>query len=669
MKARWLVLGVTLAVLTWASAEEPQDGIVLEVRKDAGGAVKLTWSGGTPGFQVFRSTETGGLTRPANQQGETNGQVFADPTPPAAPILFYLVTSSPTGTLTVREASSPEPCTPPAAKSHQIQAEWSSPYRIRSIQILRNDLLVVEQQFDCTATASLTATVDLSPTDQPQTRVTLCYQELEAALTDEIIGCPIAGAGYLAADAAPGTAGETRTLTCAGAPGDSHWVRTQNGAGDVAPTNYFGSSFPLTAAHRSSVIDDLLIARSHTDRDGDRSLSEARLTVVQFQLKQQTFSGAGFHRIRDDFLFTEYAAPHWQDADLNGVPERSFPVSYVRGTPVSLKDLAFGATPAGLPACTVEIEGRGPGDTLFTGSATLAGTDLLVPGPLVASVPLPNAVKYFGAYPIQWSARFAGSAQAAAGSSANRVYVLLDDPLGDRLESYFDIATKAADGESEVQAAFNKLWDEFKDLEVRNVRGERMGYYRGILCASDCTVYEAPGLITQLNGQCGSWADLLMQTARTLGIDGTEFITIEPDPKTLPRDCSGLPSDYGFLVKNYSFTPQPGTSGCANFPLRFNGPCGDPMWPESEVTDVTGLPGQDEANPASDFSRHFIVKFNLEYFDPSYGAGPFTGTKAQANLAWEKNGIAAYTGWATTNPYRQGVRRDRPDVRETFFDQ
>ena len=92
------------------------------------------------------------------------------------------------------------------------------------------------------------------------------------------------------------------------------------------------------------------------------------------------------------------------------------------------------------------------------------------------------------------------------------------------------------------------------DREVYNVDGERLGYYRGVLCASYCTYYSAPELVYYTTSQCGGWADLLRQCFRTQGLNSSVFVTAEPLTSALPLDCGSYPSSAaGFLVKNYTF--------------------------------------------------------------------------------------------------------------------
>jgi hypothetical protein len=68
-----------------------RDGISLRVTRGAGGSVDLAWSGGRPGFEVFRGTVPAGLTAsPAARIAATRERQLSD-APPAAPIVFYEV--------------------------------------------------------------------------------------------------------------------------------------------------------------------------------------------------------------------------------------------------------------------------------------------------------------------------------------------------------------------------------------------------------------------------------------------------------------------------------------------------------------------------------------------------------------------------------------------------
>ncbi|HVP11773.1 MAG TPA: hypothetical protein VMV94_11370 [Phycisphaerae bacterium] len=394
------------------------------------------------------------------------------------------------------------------------------------------------------------------------------------------------------------------------------------------------------------------------------------------RIQRVTYGGSGNQIIKIDCPYppcTSYSTPQWlddnHDGDVLDPNDHNYPVAYLRGTSVALSNVRFYVQPGGTLA-NVPVRGYGPDGLTFTGTGTLAGNYLTVAGTLTSSIALPNTVRYYPSFTINWEVALDGINYYPAGASGSRLYVTYAAPLGDKLESYYYISTPIANGLSAEQAVIDAVWSEFADLEVYNAHGQRLAYYRDVLCASYCTYYYAYELVYYTTSQCGGWADLMIQCLRTQGIDTAVRVTITPRGyPTLPLDCGSPPSSAsGFIVKNYNFTLGSFTP-CSTYPYKFNDPCGYyGAWPDPSCTDLTGLPGQDNPNPASWFGCHFIVKINLAYYDPSYGAGPFTGTHDEANLAWETAGIAGYWGVAQSSPTRCGVRKDVPQYRETNFD-
>ncbi len=389
-----------------------------------------------------------------------------------------------------------------------------------------------------------------------------------------------------------------------------------------------------------------------------------------------TFGGSGFRTVRGDCPnppCTAYGTPQWldnnNDGDVLDTGDKDYPVAYVRDNSVVLSNVKFYVSPS-YPVSNVPVRGFGPDGLEFTGTGSVTGSYLNVTGTLTSSVTLPDTVRDYADFDIDWEIALDGEHFYSAGTSQTRMYVTYASPLGDLLESYFDISTEAADGAAAEQDVIDAIWAGFADLEVYNAGGEPLAYYRDVLCASECWYYSAPELVYYTTSQCGGWADLMIQCLKTQGIGTALFITIEPNAAVLPDDCGTWPSPPGgFIVKNYTFYPG-GTPMCPAYPFTFNDPCGYySPWAQPRCVDAPGLPGQDNPNPASWFARHFIVKINGAYYDPSYGAGPFTGSQTEANQAWEQNGIAGYFGVAQPSPSRAGTRIDVFDLRETYFDQ
>ncbi|MBL1216242.1 MAG: hypothetical protein D8M59_01965 [Planctomycetes bacterium] len=393
-------------------------------------------------------------------------------------------------------------------------------------------------------------------------------------------------------------------------------------------------------------------------------------------VKSVTFAGTGRTDVTIDCSSgwcNNYPTPHWLDANADGDaldPEDNLaPVAYTRGSRPAVTDLVFTVQPADLTVPNVEVVGVGPHGETYWGIGNVTNGELIVPGTLEADQPLPNVVDCYDPYSIEWTVSKAGYGSRDAGISSNTMYVTYAQPIGSRLESYFDISTRAAAGSSDEQQTIDLIWDDFADLEVYNAHGERLAYYRGVLCSYDCRYYSAAQLVYYTTSQCGGWADLMIQCLRTQGIGTAQFITIEPqagpDP---PRDCRNAYAG-GIVVKNYGISSAYILgSQCKTYPFRFNDPCAlNTPWASVDVQDEPGLPGQDNANPASWFRRHFIVKVNFAYYDPAYGGGPFEGTREEANLLWEQGAMWGYWGYADS-ALHVGVRRDHYDIRETGFD-
>jgi hypothetical protein len=396
---------------------------------------------------------------------------------------------------------------------------------------------------------------------------------------------------------------------------------------------------------------------------------------VTVRIQRVTYGGSGNQTVTLDCSYPpcfSYSTPQWlddnHDGDVLDPNDRSYPVAYTRNTSVALSSVRFHVQPGGTIA-SVPVRGFGPDGLGFSGTGSLSGNWLTVAGTLTSSTTLPNTVRYYSGFEIDWEVALDGVHYYPGGTSSNRLYATYATALGDCLESYYFISTPTANGLSAEQDVIDAVWAEFADRVVFNAHGQRLAYYRGVLCASECSYYSGSELVYYTTSQCGGWADLMIQCLRTQGIGSALFITIEPRGyPTIPLDCGSYPSSAsGFIVNNYTFNLGSMTP-CANYPYSFNDPCGYyGPWPTPSCLDATGLPGQDNPNPASWFARHFIVKINLRYYDPSYGAGPFTGTHDQANLAWEIGAIAGYFGIAQSSPTRSGVRKDQTLLRETNF--
>jgi hypothetical protein len=93
LAGRRLVLVVLLLVVGWSgsSIADTNDGITLLLHHGATPAnVVLTWSGGSPAYEVYRSASAATLVASANKLGETDDSTWAD-VPPTGGVQFYEV--------------------------------------------------------------------------------------------------------------------------------------------------------------------------------------------------------------------------------------------------------------------------------------------------------------------------------------------------------------------------------------------------------------------------------------------------------------------------------------------------------------------------------------------------------------------------------------------------
>lgn len=433
-----------------------------------------------------------------------------------------------------------------------------------------------------------------------------------------------------------------------------------DGATNIVDLAELLSSYGLTSE------DEGFLESADYNDDGAITISDMAFLLSEYgcttsvMVQSLQFSGTGFYNVARDCASgtcPNYATPHYLDNNADGdaedVNDRMYPVAYARNSYVTVSTLRFAVTPDDMSLTDVAVIGFGPAGLRFDGTGTVSAGVLSVTT-IRSDIRLPNVTAFYDPFEIEWHAALSPGRFQAAGVSRNRMYVTLAAPSGRRLESFFDIGTRAAAGTSTTADAVDQIWSEFTDLHVEDVDGNVLGYYRGVLCASQVTIYDAQGLVTYHNGQCGAWADLFQKCLDTQGITGSTFVTVQP----INTSWTGI------LVNNYLFAGS-GTSGCSNFPYKLNSPCGGASWPGGpECTDAAGVPGQDNPNPASFFSRHFIVLYGGKYYDPAYGTGPFTGTAIQANLAWEQGAMAGYIG--TCGTY-YAARKDIYETRETGF--
>jgi hypothetical protein len=113
-----------------------QDGATLTEAKGADGkSVVLNWTGGTPAFNVYRSSTASGLAVPDNSIGSTSLQTYTDATPPDT-LDFYIVRG--TDCITRKTCTTDNDCSSPGDGTCVTRGPFGAPGR----SLFQNDVTV-----------------------------------------------------------------------------------------------------------------------------------------------------------------------------------------------------------------------------------------------------------------------------------------------------------------------------------------------------------------------------------------------------------------------------------------------------------------------------------------------------------------------------------------------
>jgi hypothetical protein len=437
------------------------------------------------------------------------------------------------------------------------------------------------------------------------------------------------------------------------------------------------------------------VERSDAPHTGDDSftytvsdgVAEATQTVIVHTAKilgirSVTFSG-GHTVYRDPELDPTgaiapdeaYSSEHWLDTNLDGdaedAGEHSWPYAYTRGTTLKVSarfvlDTAWGGGP-------IYVMATGPADPA-TGFQIHVGpkavrVDPTNPNELVldeteSPVAFPNVVQaYVGANLFRLDRQATSDSQRAnstwtkAGTTQNPLYLTFADPtLKPGVNLYptlLHLGSKNANGKTNESDVISAIWSDFTDREVGRMDGTQLRYWAG----RTATAVNTRELLAHANGQCGSWAELLIDTYGAIGVQGArKFMVFSADQPIDPvTGLYALPWRTGMLVKNWEFNGAGGSP--ATSPYTYIIDLDDPT--VSEVKPKVGVPGQGNPDPPSAFANHFVVRLADAYYDPSYGGGPY-----RTENEWEN---AALDGFVRVFPAGLRAKKNDPAILETVF--
>ncbi|HKX29515.1 MAG TPA: IPT/TIG domain-containing protein [Blastocatellia bacterium] len=359
---------------------------------------------------------------------------------------------------------------------------------------------------------------------------------------------------------------------------------------------------------------------------------EEKFTVASLKLKEVSFSGTGMKAVRKDDDSADYTAPHWTDGSAGS------PVAYVKGNTATVSIKLVTSPSVSLDGVTVKVKGDGPESLDFAERSVTTGASAteLVIGDYKSAVNLSATVDFFDPLNLAWQYQPPEAVDWwGAGTSSNRVYVTLADPVTTSpfLYTIVHLACKGAKGKTAPTDVFNGIWAQFATRTLTTADGSKtLKYYN----PKDTVNIFPVQLIKDGNGQCGSFAKLLIDTLKVHGIVDTKYTFV------LRTDSTA--GTAGFMVKNWSFTSLPGKSGISEYPYlniilepektgsqsTINSALHAYLY--ADVADGAGIPGQSSPDPSALFGNHQFVEYNGNWYDPSYGV-TYPGADFPAKLS------------------------------------
>jgi len=322
--------------------------------------------------------------------------------------------------------------------------------------------------------------------------------------------------------------------------------------------------------------------------------------------------------------------PEW----VNGRnPNDQAPACYTRKKKVQLTAV-FNVTTKPSSRETVKIKGSATFDGVtleWTGKVTVNPSDDQVGNVRMKSNnKLPNQVAYHDTVAITWQMNPANTGWSGAGNSDHLFYITLGDPSGTPAYwTLLDVSCRAANGQTTeagvvdpVSRVFNNHLGDGSGI-IRKRDNTRLTYWN----PDTTTAMDTRALLARPDGsgQCGSWAEFLIDMYKVQGINTGHKVIVFLNTSIVPLSSA-------FLVKNWTFN-EPPVSTANSFTHIWGTQC----------VEANGIPGQGNDNPPGAFENHFIVKSltTNRLYDPSYGAGPFLDKQEWENAAID--GLAAST--------------------------
>lgn len=257
-----------------------------------------------------------------------------------------------------------------------------------------------------------------------------------------------------------------------------------------------------------------------------------------------------------------------------------------------------------------------------------------------------ESVGYIDDFIVDWFLKERDGEEIKIGSTRNKLFFTLSNRTepGASYVGAFNYTCRYAQGAMNETDFINLVWKNFSTKRLRtsmffnpedNVEDVPLTYYAfptsGV---TGCVIAFSPDV--NRDGECGAFMQLFKVLLETHGVEA-ERLSVS----------SKTPLEF-FLVKNWKFRDlppsDPGTSlypyinyvgldlpdgvpdldnNIYNLPFRIRGENNEYTFYEEtytiDVSDESGLPGQNVVNPYSDFFGHYLLLINGRIYDPSYG--------------------------------------------------
>jgi hypothetical protein len=378
--------------------------------------------------------------------------------------------------------------------------------------------------------------------------------------------------------------------------------------------------------------------------------------TLQFNLSDISFEGPNLIDLNSDGngvsgIPVKYSAPHWVSGFLKTKERRNYPVAFLSGSQVfiSANFMLDGLNEKGTIYVRAKVKGENEN-----------GLDLSVPESPLKKVnglwllektsivqQLPKCIGYYR-FSLTWEAKISENEWKVIATSENHeICVTLNSPLAytpdsdkessvpntkDRPETLFWLGCKLAHGENDEEGAVKKIYEEFKEKKITRKDGEPLFYRKRDMEMGHTTAY----LLRNKNGTCQAWAGLFRDTLLLQGIKADRMVVKPKKPELglisiadfFAAFFYGGSWEMVFFVKEWEY------------PQSLDKKNGFTVLDKSIMKPGIGKPGQNNDNPKSIFTKHFITECRGIYYDPSYGTDPISGPTRDKD--YEDRSFAAY---------------------------